>query len=172
MVAKSLLLPVPTPEVLSNVPNSPTPTSPLSSERQYLAVPAGYQPHEQEDYMSPLQLAFFREKLLAWREELLEESQRTVDELRDEVRDVTDEAERASRESEHSLALRTRERYRKLIPKINSALERIEDGSYGYCTETGEEIGVARLMARPIATLCVEAQERYERLKKQQAEDV
>jgi DnaK suppressor protein len=121
--------------------------------------------------MNPRQLAWFRQRLTAWREELLEESRRTVDELRDEDRDVTDEAERASRESEHSLALRTRERYRKLIPKINAALERIDDGSYGYCDETGEPIGVKRLMARPIATLSVEAQERHEKLSRQLAED-
>jgi len=135
------------------------------------SLPEGYTPDEREEYMNPRQLAWFRQRLLAWRDELLEESQRTVEELRDEDRDVTDEAERASREGEHSLALRTRERYRKLIPKINAAIERIEDGNYGYCDETGEPIGVRRLMARPIATLSVEAQERHEKLSKQLAED-
>lgn len=135
------------------------------------SLPPGYVPDEDEAYMNPRQLAWFRQRLVSWREELLEESRRTVDELRDEDRDVTDEAERASRESEHTLALRTRERYRKLIPKINAALDRIEDGSYGYCDETGEPIGVKRLMARPIATLSVEAQERHEKLSKQLAED-
>jgi len=134
-------------------------------------LPPGYAPDEDEAYMNPRQLAWFRLRLQSWREELLEESRRTVDELREEDRDVTDEAERASRESEHSLALRTRERYRKLIPKINAALDRIEDGSYGYCDETGEPIGVKRLMARPIATLSVEAQERHEKLSRQLAED-
>lgn len=130
-----------------------------------------YVPSAEEEYMSERQLAFFRSRLLAWREELLEESRRTVEEMRDELRDVTDEAERASRESEHTLALRTRERYRKLIPKIDAALARIDDGSYGYCMETGDPIGLGRLLARPIATLSVEAQERRERLKKQIAEE-
>jgi DnaK suppressor protein len=156
------------PEAVTN----PEASAAMLSSPARAVLPEGYQPSEHEEYMSPQQLAFFRERLTSWREELLEESRRTVEEMRDEVRDVTDEAERASRESEHSLALRTRERYRKLIPKINAALERIEDGSYGYCAETGEPIGVPRLLARPIATLSVEAQERYERMKKQQAEDL
>lgn len=143
----------------------------MDPQKDGLCLPSDYVPDESEPYMNPRQLAWFRQRLSAWREELLEESRRTVDELRDEDRDVTDEAERASRESEHSLALRTRERYRKLIPKINAALERIDDGSYGYCDETGEPIGVKRLMARPIATLSVEAQERHEKLSRQLAED-
>lgn len=130
-----------------------------------------YVPSNDEPYMSPRQLEYFRRKLVVWRDELLEESQQTLDELRGELRDVTDEAERATRESENTLALRTRDRYRKLIPKINAALQRIEDGTFGYCYETGEPIGVKRLMARPIATLSVEAQERYEKMKKQIADD-
>ena len=104
------------------------------------------------------------------RQELIDESQETINNLRGEVRDVGDEAERASRETENSLELRTRDRYRKLLGKIDQALSRIDDGSYGYCEETGEEIGLARLEARPIATLCLDAQERWE-LKQKQMRD-
>jgi DnaK suppressor protein len=122
-----------------------------------------YRPSEDEEYMNPRQLAYFRNKLEAWRQELMEEAQKTLDELRDEShKDVGDEADRASRESDHALELRTRDRYRKLTSKINSALKRIDDGTYGYCEETGEPIGLKRLEARPIATLSVEAQERRE----------
>ncbi|KOR31494.1 molecular chaperone DnaK [Achromatium sp. WMS3] len=116
-----------------------------------------------EDYMGPKQLEYFRQKLIAWREELIIEVQKTLDELRDQTyQEIGDEADRANRESEHALELRNRDRYNKLLPKINAALARIEDGSYGYCEETGEPIGIARLEARPIATLSVEAQERRE----------
>jgi DnaK suppressor protein len=122
-----------------------------------------YQPSEDEEYMNPKQLEYFRRKLLKWREELMTEAQKTINELRDEMhQEIGDEADRATRESEHALELRTRDRYRKLLPKIDAALKRIEDGTYGYCEETGEPIGVARLDARPIATLSVEAQERRE----------
>jgi DnaK suppressor protein len=98
---------------------------------------------------------------------LVEESRQTMENLRDEVRDVGDEAERATRETENSLELRTRDRYRKLISKIDKALRRIEEGRYGYCEETDEEIGLERLDARPIATLSLDAQERREHLQKQ-----
>ena len=101
------------------------------------------------------------------REELVEESRQTIESLRDEVRDVGDEAERATRETENSLELRTRDRYRKLIAKIDKALKRIEEGRYGYCEETDEEIGLERLEARPIATLSLDAQERWEHRQKQ-----
>ncbi len=117
--------------------------------------------------MGPKHLAFFRAKLQKWREDLVEESKQTIDNLRDEVRDVGDEAERATRETENSLELRTRDRYRKLIAKIDKALKRIEEGHYGYCEETEEEIGIQRLEARPIATLCLDAQERWEHRQKQ-----
>lgn len=133
-------------------------------------LPEGYKPSEKEPYMSPKHLQYFRRQLLAWREELILESQETINNLRGEVRDVGDEAERASRETENSLELRTRDRYRKLLGKIDQALSRIDDGSYGYCEETGEEIGLARLAARPIATLCLDAQERWE-LKQKQMRD-
>ncbi len=113
--------------------------------------------------MSPVQLEYFRQKLMKWREDLMEEAQETLNNLRDDsYKEVGDEADRASRESDHSLELRTRDRYRKLLRKIEQALERIDDGSYGYCEDTGEPIGVARLEARPIATLTVDAQERRE----------
>jgi DnaK suppressor protein len=125
-------------------------------------LPANYHPVHKEEYMNPKQLAYFRAKLLKWREDLVEESKQTIDNLREEVRDVGDEAERATRETENSLELRTRDRYRKLISKIDKALKRIEEGRYGFCEETDEEIGIERLEARPIATLCLDAQERWE----------
>lgn len=138
--------------------------------REKVKLPKNYKPSDQEEYMNPMQLEYFRQKLLSWRQELIDESQETINNLRGEVRDVGDEAERASRETENSLELRTRDRYRKLLAKIDQALSRIDDGSYGYCEETGEEIGLARLEARPIATLCLDAQERRE-LKEKQMRD-
>ena len=130
-------------------------------------LPKNYKPTEKEAYMNPKQVEYFRQKLVAWRDELIDESRETMTNLREEVRDVGDEAERATRETENSLELRTRDRYRKLIKKIEQALTRVEDGEYGYCEETGEEIGLARLEARPIATLCLDAQERWELRQKQ-----
>ena len=127
----------------------------------------GYKPTKREKYMNPKQLEYFREKLLVWRQSLLDESQQTIDQMRDAARDVSDEAERASRETEISFELRTRDRYRKLLAKIDQALKRIDDESYGYCDETGEPIGLDRLEARPIATLSIEAQERREQLERQ-----
>lgn len=130
----------------------------------------GYKPLKKEEYMCPEHLEYFRRKLVAWRDELVEESRETINNLQHEVRDVGDEAERATRETENSLELRTRDRYRKLIAKIDKALNRIEEGDYGYCEETGEEIGLARLEARPIATLCLDAQERWELRQRQQGD--
>ena len=132
-----------------------------------IELPNGYKPTAKEEYMSPRQLEYFRRKLGKWREELVEESRQTIESLRDEVRDVGDEAERATRETENSLELRTRDRYRKLISKIDKALKRIEEGRYGFCEETDEEIGLDRLEARPIATLSLDAQERWEHRQKQ-----
>lgn len=134
-------------------------------------LPAGYVPSKDEEYMNPLQLVYFRNKLRNWRDELITESQETLDHLRSEIRDVGDEAERASRESDNILELRTRDRYRRLLKKIDDAIKRIEDGSYGFCDETGEDIGLARLEARPIATLTVDAQERRELFQKQFRDD-
>jgi DnaK suppressor protein len=136
-----------------------------------VSLPAGYVPSPEEEYMSPRQLLYFRNKLMQWRDELIAESQETLDHLRSEIRDVGDEAERASRESDNILELRTRDRYRKLLNKIDAAVKRIEDGSYGFCEETGEEIGLGRLEARPIATLTVDAQERREMLQRQFRDD-
>jgi DnaK suppressor protein len=129
--------------------------------------PKIYQPSENEEYMNSKQLEYFKQKLTVWRDELVEETRETIDNLQAEVRDVGDEAERATRETENSLELRTRDRYRKLINKINKTLVRLDEGDYGYCEETGEEIGLQRLEARPIATLCLDAQERWEIRQKQ-----
>lgn len=136
-----------------------------------IELPPGYRPSPNEEYMSPMHLAYFKQKLERWREDLINESQETLEHLRTETRDVGDEAERASRESDNILELRTRDRYRKLLRKIEEAIKRIEDGSYGYCEETGEEIGLGRLEARPIATLTVDAQERREMFQKQFRDD-
>ena len=129
--------------------------------------PKMYQPSENEEYMNSNQLEYFKQKLTVWRDELVDETRETIDNLQSEVRDVGDEAERATRETENSLELRTRDRYRKLINKINKTLVRLDEGDYGYCEETGEEIGLQRLEARPIATLCLDAQERWEIRQKQ-----
>ncbi len=130
-------------------------------------LPKSYKPSPDEEYMNPKQQEYFRQKLINWREELIEESRETISNLQKEVRDVGDEAERATRETENSLELRTRDRYRKLINKINKALIKLDEGEYGYCEETGDEIGIERLEARPIATLCLDAQERWELRQKQ-----
>lgn len=129
-------------------------------------LPPDYTPNKKEEYMNEMQLEYFRQKLLEWKKELLAQSNDTLDDLRQGGLNQPDDVDRASLETDKSLDLRTKDRARKLIMKIDQALERIEDGSYGYCEETGEEIGIGRLMARPIATLCVEAQERHERLEK------
>lgn len=129
-------------------------------------LPPDYIPNKKEEYMNDMQLEYFRQKLLEWKKELLIQSSGTLDDLRQGGLNQPDDIDRASLETDKSLDLRTKDRARKLIMKIEEALERIEDGSYGYCEETGEEIGIERLMARPIATLCVEAQERHERMEK------
>lgn len=126
-------------------------------------LPEGYRPSDDEEYMGPTQLEYFRQKLNAWRDELLQESEQTINTLREEDWHESDQNDRATLEEEAALELRTRDRYRKLIKKIDSALMRIKEGSYGYCEETGEEIGVRRLEARPIATMTLEAQEKHER---------
>lgn len=126
-----------------------------------------YKPTEKEKYMSAPQLEYFRRKLLKWREELLAESQETIDNLKEENWREPDLSDRASLETEAGVELRTRNRYLKLIGKIDAALKRIEDGTYGYCEETGDPIGLKRLEARPIATMTIEAQERHEKMEKQ-----
>jgi DnaK suppressor protein len=122
-----------------------------------------YRPSESESFMNDRQREYFRQKLLAWKEEILEESRETLEHLQDENQNHPDLVDRASSEADRAIELRARDRQRKLIAKIDAALQRIEDGSYGYCEETGEPIGLRRLDARPIATLSVEAQERHER---------
>jgi DnaK suppressor protein len=129
-------------------------------------LPPDYVPNKQEEYMSEMQLEYFRQKLVEWKKDLLVQSSDTLDDLRQGGLNQPDDIDRASLETDKSLDLRTKDRARKLILKIDQALERIEDGSYGYCEDTGEEIGIERLMARPIATLCIEAQERHERMEK------
>ena len=125
-----------------------------------------YRPSEDEEFMNPKQLEYFKQKLLTWKDEILRESRETVSHLQKETENHPDLADRASSETDRSLELRTRDRQRKLISKIDEALRRVEDGSYGYCEETGEPITLARLDARPIATLSLEAQEMHERREK------
>ena len=131
-----------------------------------VTLPPGYKPSEKEIFLNDLQLEYFRQRLLQWRLELLEEANETLTSLQENCPVAPNLGDRASVEANRSLELRTRDRARKLIFKINEALERIENGSYGYCEETNEPIGIKRLDARPIATLSLEAQERHERMEK------
>lgn len=126
-------------------------------------VEEDYKPREDEPFMNERQREYFRVKLLNWKDDILKESRETLAHLQDDNNILPDLADRASTETDRSLELRTRDRQRKLISKIDSALKRIEDGTYGYCEETGEPISLRRLDARPIATLSIEAQERHER---------
>ena len=139
----------------------------LATAIERVNLPQGYKPSHKEEYMSPSQIEYFRQRLLQWKNDLIEESKQTIENLKEEVRDVGDEAERATRETENSLELRTRDRYRKLINKIDSTLKRVDDGTYGYCVDTGEEIGLERLEARLTAERTLDAQERWEHLQKQ-----
>jgi DnaK suppressor protein len=123
----------------------------------------GYVPSETEVFMNERQRDYFRRKLLAWKDDILRESRETISALQNESENHPDLADRASSETDRAIELRARDRQRKLISKIDAALSRIEDGTYGYCEETGEPISLKRLDARPIATLSVEAQERHER---------
>ncbi|MCB9982313.1 MAG: RNA polymerase-binding protein DksA [Rhodospirillales bacterium] len=136
-------------------------------------VPQDYDPeNDKGDFMNPVMLEYFRKALIDWRAELLRESQDTIAKtLQGTELQKPDMTDRASEETDHALELRTRDRERKLVKKINSALERINDEEYGYCEETGEPISIARLKARPIATLTLEAQERHERMEKTQRDD-
>jgi DnaK suppressor protein len=126
-------------------------------------IPADYRPSEDEPFMSERQRAYFRRKLLNWREEILRSTKETLQHLQDDSAQHADIADRATSETERALELRARDRQRKLIAKIDAALMRLDEGTYGYCEETGEPISLKRLDARPIATLSVEAQERHER---------
>ncbi|MGD9815989.1 MAG: RNA polymerase-binding protein DksA [Hyphomonadaceae bacterium] len=130
-----------------------------------------YRPRDDEPFMNERQREYFRAKLLAWKEEILEESRSTIASLQQDTVAEPDLADRATSETDRALELRTRDRQRKLIAKIDEALRRIEDGSYGYCEETGEPISLSRLDARPIATLSLEAQERHERRERVHRDD-
>ncbi|MGE4350565.1 MAG: RNA polymerase-binding protein DksA [Bdellovibrionales bacterium] len=137
-----------------------------------VTVPSNYKPTEKETYMNPVMLEYFRQKLLAWKEAILKDADSTLQDLQDEggLRE-SDVADRASVETDVALELRARDRQRKLISKIDEALERIRNNEYGYCEETGDPIGVKRLEARPVATLTIEAQERHERMERTHRDD-
>lgn len=130
-----------------------------------------YRPAEDEPFMNERQLAYFRDKLSAWKEAILNDSRVTIEGMQEGTRNIPDIADRASEETDRALELRTRDRERKVVAKIDSALRRIEDGTYGYCEETGEPISLKRLDARPIATLSLEAQERHERRERVHRDD-
>jgi DnaK suppressor protein len=134
-------------------------------------LPPDYKPSDGEEFMNPLQLEYFRQKLLSWRGELLDESNETLSSLQNENLSEPDLADRATRETDRAIELRTRDRERKLISKIDEALRRIDEGNYGYCEETNEPISLRRLEARPIATLSLEAQERHERMERTHRDD-
>ncbi len=128
-----------------------------------LELEADYRPSDSEPFMNERQREYFRKKLLAWKDDILREAKETLQNLQDENQNHPDIADRASSETDRAIELRARDRQRKLIAKIDAAIARIEDGSYGYCEETGDPISLKRLEARPIATLSLEAQERHER---------
>src|SRR5882672_2923066 len=134
-------------------------------------LPPDYRPNDNEPFMNPVMREYFRQRLLHWRAELLQESNETLQHLQEDNTPEADLTDRASTETDRSIELRTRDRERKLIQKIDEALRRLEDDSYGYCEETAEPISIKRLEARPIATLSLEAQERHERLERTQREE-
>ncbi|MFC3051230.1 RNA polymerase-binding protein DksA [Kordiimonas pumila] len=131
-----------------------------------MKLPEGYMPSPDEEFMNELQLEYFRQKLIAWREDILRESAETLQNLQQDNLREPDIADRASSETDWSVELRTRDRQRKLVSKIDSAIRRIDEGEYGYCEVTGEPISLKRLDARPIATMTIEAQEAHERAEK------
>ncbi len=137
-----------------------------------IILPPDYKPSADEEYMNEMQLEYFRQKLLNWKKSLIGQATDTLNELKEGGLNQPDQIDRASLEADKALELRTRDRARKLISKINEALKRIEDGVYGYCEETGDPIGIERLEVRPVATLSVEAQERHERMEKTYDDDV
>ncbi len=134
-------------------------------------LPDDYRPAENEPFMNERQLEYFRRKLLVWKQELMSQSAETIDNLQDSARNVPDITDRASEETDRALELRTRDRQRKLVAKIDAALRRIENGEYGYCEATGEPISLKRLDARPIATMTLEAQEKHERRERVHRDD-
>jgi DnaK suppressor protein len=139
--------------------------------RKSPSLPERYQPNDQEEFMGPLQQEYFRQKLLGWRREILTASSQTINALREDTTPEADIGDRASTEAGRLIELRSRDRARKLLSKIEAALQRIEDGTYGFCEETGEPIGISRLEARPVATLSLAAQERHERIEKTYSDD-
>lgn len=143
----------------------------MSAFESSIELPEGYRPSEDEEFMNARQKEYFRRKLMAWRDEILRESRTTLYALQEDIGALPDLADRASTETDRSLELRARDRQRKLISKIESALRRIEEDTYGYCDETGEPISLARLDARPVATLSLEAQERHERSERVHRDD-
>lgn len=134
-------------------------------------LPDDYRPAEDEPFMNERHLEYFRRKLLTWKGEMLDDSKQTIEELQGTGRSIPDVADRASEETDRALELRTRDRQRKLVQKIDEALRRIDQGEYGYCMDTGAPISLKRLDARPTATLCLEAQERHERRERVHRED-
>lgn len=134
-------------------------------------LPADYRPSDSEPFMNERQQAYFRLKLLAWKDEILEESRSTIAALKQDTVALPDDADRATSETDRAIELRTRDRQRKLISKIEDAIRRIDEGEYGYCEETGEPISLSRLEARPIATMSIEAQERHERRERVHRDD-
>ncbi len=134
-------------------------------------LPEDYRPAEDEPFMNDRQLEYFRRKLIAWKNDLMNGSRETIEGLQDSARNVPDLADRASEETDRALELRTRDRQRKLVSKIDAALRRIENGEYGYCEMTGEPISLKRLDARPIATMTLEAQEKHERRERVHRDD-
>ena len=134
-------------------------------------LPESYTPAEDEPFMNDRQVKYFKRKLIAWKNDLLTETRETIEGLQDSTRNIPDIADRASEETDRALELRTRDRQRKLVSKIDAALRRIDEGEYGYCDVTGEPISLKRLDARPIATMSLEAQERHERREKVHRED-
>ncbi len=136
-----------------------------------IELPVDYRPSESEPFMNPRMQQYFRQKLLDWRAQILRESNQTLQHLQEDTVQEPDIADRASTESERALELRTRDRQRKLIAKIDAAMRRLDEGEYGYCEETGEPISIKRLEARPIATLSLEAQERHERRERTHRDD-
>lgn len=148
-----------------------TDSDPIVNMNSPIVLPDGYAPSDKEEFMNPLQVEYFRQKLLKWRAELLSGAGDTLSTLSEENFQKPDMTDRAQMESDASLQLRTRDRERKLLSKIESALRRIEDGSYGYCEDTDEPISLKRLEARPIASLSLDAQERHERMERTHRDD-
>jgi DnaK suppressor protein len=151
--------------------SAPSDVKESAAMKSEVFLPEDYRPAEDEPFMNDRQLEYFRRKLITWKLELLEQSAETIDNLQESARNVPDLADRASEETDRALELRTRDRQRKLVSKIDAALRRIDNGEYGYCEMTGEPISLKRLDARPIAVMTLEAQEKHERREKVHRDD-